>query len=285
MGCLIPKGLDVSVTGPSGISDPLNLRKYEMRDIIKTKKYFEDYIEKSIERHKRAENDLKKGLVKPERIAPFKAFITSQLLSRIKAKYSLGLGVDELYDDLTSVIEIVYQNMKHEIRLIGKTGKILNQYSLDTYDEIIWLLSLGFLLDVPTDKFKKLVDVIDKDQVNDKLFEFIISKKLPSRKKMDSEKQNNNWKLFGTLGEAVESTNKNDIELLVKTFLEKDWYREHKTASWYNNHKNKHGTYSGYWCFESAIIVVIKGIDDFNFRDNEYYPKDLVDYYRANQIT
>lgn len=253
-----------------------------MRDIIRTKKYFEDFIEKSIERHKRAENDLKKGLVKPERITPFKAFMTSQKISLIKAKYSLGLNVNELYDDVTSVIELAYQNIMHERRLIGKTGKILNQYSLDTYDEIIWLLSLSFLLDVPIDKFKKIINIIDKDQVNDKLFEFIISEKLPSRKKLDSENRNNNWKLFATLSEVVESKNKNDLELFVKKFLEKDWYKEHKTASWYDNHKSKHQTYSGYWCFSSAVIVVIIGLDDSKFRDNKYYPKDLVDYYRAN---
>jgi hypothetical protein len=38
--------------------------------------------------------------------------------------------------------------------------------------------------------------------------------------------------------------------------------------------------YYGRWSFEAAAVVAIKGLDDASFRDNPYYPKDLVDYYR-----
>jgi hypothetical protein len=34
--------------------------------------------------------------------------------------------------------------------------------------------------------------------------------------------------------------------------------------------------YSGYWCFEAAAVVKLLGIDDSSFRDNEYYPADLL---------
>jgi hypothetical protein len=40
-------------------------------------------------------------------------------------------------------------------------------------------------------------------------------------------------------------------------------------------------SYFGYWSFESAAIVAALGLDDSSFRDNEYYPKDLVDYFRS----
>lgn len=59
-------------------------------------------------------------------------------------------------------------------------------------------------------------------------------------------------------------------------FLEEDWYREHRQFGWYNSHTNKHNTYSGYWSFETAAVVKIMELDDSNFIDNQYYPKDLV---------
>ena len=44
----------------------------------------------------------------------------------------------------------------------------------------------------------------------------------------------------------------------------------------YGLHKNVHDLYVGYWCFIAAAIVKIKDLDDSTFRDNKYYPKDLI---------
>lgn len=35
-------------------------------------------------------------------------------------------------------------------------------------------------------------------------------------------------------------------------------------------------TFSGYWAFEVAAIVKIKGLDDSSFRDHKYYPSQLL---------
>jgi hypothetical protein len=42
----------------------------------------------------------------------------------------------------------------------------------------------------------------------------------------------------------------------------------------------RHDTYYGAWSFESAAITAILDLDDSRFKNNKYYPKDLVDYYR-----
>ena len=60
----------------------------------------------------------------------------------------------------------------------------------------------------------------------------------------------------------------------IKNYLEKKWYKEHKSAAWYNNYKSNENTYVGYWCFESAAIVKIFGVKDNS--SWPYYPYDLV---------
>ena len=62
---------------------------------------------------------------------------------------------------------------------------------------------------------------------------------------------------------------------LMKKFVE-GWYKSMKPAAWYNNDQGGEGAYYGYWCFEAALVVRLLDIDDSSFRDNVYYPKDMV---------
>ncbi|MFA0964951.1 PoNe immunity protein domain-containing protein [Roseivirga sp. BDSF3-8] len=253
-----------------------------MRDNIKDQSYFEAYIKSSIERHERGEDRLRSGNVKPERVAAAGTMMISSLIQRIKAKYSYGLPASDIEDDLKIAIDLISKYWPGYWKMADNDGKVLNQYSLDPYDEMLWMFSLGYLLDVSKVQFEKLVNVIDQDQVKDKLFEFITLAKIPNRPKLKEESYKHGWKLFGKLREATETEDKAKAESLIKAFLEKDWYKEHKNAGWYDNHKGKHDTYSGYWCFEAAAVTCIKGLDDSTYRDQQYYPKDLADYYRAN---
>jgi hypothetical protein len=62
----------------------------------------------------------------------------------------------------------------------------------------------------------------------------------------------------------------------LKFFLDNEWCQNFKDTSLYNQHLSQHNIYSGYWCFAAAAIVKIKDLDDSSFRDNEYYPKDML---------
>ncbi|WP_082468447.1 PoNe immunity protein domain-containing protein [Pedobacter sp. R20-19] len=163
--------------------------------------------------------------------------------------------------------------------LIDHNGKKLNQYGLSGYDEMLWMLSLGYLLNIDEADFKKLVAVIDRDGVKDYLFEFIIRAKLKDRQPISQESYVEFFgvpEIFEKLRQAINETDKANAEKLVKEFVTKDWCKNHKDAGWYNSHKSKHDTYFGYWSFETAAVVKIMGLDDASFRDCQYYPKDLV---------
>ncbi|MFH6985241.1 PoNe immunity protein domain-containing protein [Marinoscillum luteum] len=150
---------------------------------------------------------------------------------------------------------------------------------------MLWMLSLGYLLDVSNEEFKKLVEVIDQDKVKDKLYEFIISAKLEDRKFIEEESYRDVFyirDIFSKLRDATQVHDQMEAASLIKGFLNKDWYKGHKDAGWYNSHQSRYDTYSGYWCFEAAAVTCIMGLDDSSYRDQQYYPKDLVHYYRAN---
>ena len=62
---------------------------------------------------------------------------------------------------------------------------------------------------------------------------------------------------------------------LMKKFVE-GWYASMKPAAWHNNDKGGEGAYYGYWCFEAALVAKLLNIDDSSFRDNVYYPADML---------
>ena len=190
----------------------------------------------------------------------------------------MGLPVDSILKEYNEALDLISQFWAGNCKFVGNKNEVLDQYSLGNYDTMLWMLSLGYLLSIPEDRFLILVNAIDKDLVKDKIFEFIISAKIISRAKITEESYKYEWKLFGCLRNAIKTDDLSKASNLVKTFLEKEWYKEHKNSGWYENHKNRHNTYSGYWCFEAAAVVKILGLDDSSFATNKYYPKDLINF-------
>jgi hypothetical protein len=245
----------------------------KIRDQIKDSKYFELRIKILYEGIERYLEWIRIGKTPKERINIVKRAIVWDYISIVQCKYSSGLEISLLKNDLLNAIKFADESWDGFWKLRDNNDRILNQYVLSAYDEMLWMLSLGYLLNIPENDFKKLVDIIDRDQVKDKLFEFIISAKIKGREPLQKESYEQGWVLFSKLRQAIEETDKARASKQVKEFLEKDWYKEHKDVGWYNSHKSKHDTYFGYWSFESAAIVKIRGLDDSSFRDNQYYPK------------
>jgi hypothetical protein len=72
----------------------------------------------------------------------------------------------------------------------------------------------------------------------------------------------------------ITQMSKEEAEKSIKKYLE-GWYQMNKNAPWYNNHLRDSG-YSGYWAWEVAAVVKIMGLDDSSFKNNPYYPYDMV---------
>jgi hypothetical protein len=250
-----------------------------MRDKLKNEEYFITKIDIIYQVIKQYLEWIQNGEVKEDRINPIKHSIVWDYLRIINSKYSLGKNIIELKDDLIHAIDTTNESWDGFWKLNDRKGKEYNQYTLSAYDEMLWMLSLGYLLDISNEDFQKLVDVIDRDQVKDFLFEFIIRAKFPDRQLVKEESYQKYFgipKVFEKLRQATTETDKSKAEQLVKEFITKYWYKGHKDAGWYNSHKSLHNIYYGYWSFEMAAVVKIMGLDDSSFSDCKYYPKDLV---------
>jgi len=249
-----------------------------MRDKLKTVDYFNRQIVSIQESITRVFHWIEIGEVKKDKINTMKRHIVQNYIQIISCKYSLGLNPVELYSDLINAINTTYESWDGFWKLRDTKGKEHNQYTLSAYDEMVCMLSLGYLLDIPNEDFQKLVDVIDRDCVKDFLFEFIIGNKIKDRHPIAEESYQKYFfipQIFESLRKAIVETDKAEAALLVKQFV-RQWYIKHKSQGWYNSHKSPHDTYFGYWSFETAAVVKIMGLDDSSFRDCQYYPKDLV---------
>lgn len=249
-----------------------------MRDIHKDIEYFNRLIFDIKESIERKINWIDIGKTQADKIYFSKRSIVWDYISLIGAKYSVGLNKIDFINDLEEAISKCNESWDGFWKLKGRDEKEYDQYILSAYDEMLWMLSLGYLLNIPNDTFKLLVDIIDRDKVKDNLFEFIISAKLKDRQPIKEESYRDYFGIpetFAKLREAIKETDKAKAEKLVKEFITKDWYNNHKDAGWYNSHKSKHNVYFGYWSFETAAVVKIMGLNDASFRDCQYYPKDL----------
>ena len=144
------------------------------RDKIKNIRYFENYISK--EKNDRIERilKLKNNEIKEERIVFVKSFMARDILYSLIAKYSAGYPIEELYTDYYDALEYMRQSwMVLDNRAYLKDTKY-NHYFGSDYDLMLWMLSLGYLLDVEKQKYILLLEILDRFSVKDLLYETII---------------------------------------------------------------------------------------------------------------
>ncbi|MCX2682107.1 DUF1911 domain-containing protein [Galbibacter sp. EGI 63066] len=260
-----------------------------LRDQIKDKNFFDRIIANKVVSNKIWISKCENGEIKDNRVSFVKRNISWTNLTILSARYSAGYSVEELVFNWKKSVKLIHESWDGFWKLKQGTPPVEHdQYILSAYDEMLWMLSLGYLLDIEEADFKKLAEVIDRDGVKDYLFEFIIRAKLKDRQPITEESYREFFGIpdtFKKLRQAITETNKTKAENLIKEFITKDWYKNHKDAGWYNSHKSKHDTYFGYWSFETAAVVAIMNLDDSSFRDCQYYPKDLVDFFRENKNT
>ena len=250
-----------------------------MRQDFKDLEFYKRYISELEFIEKRSHEWLREGKIPTERISTALDLFRAKSLTKTILKFTFGEPIEEVAKEFKNVINYTNENWVGLWTLKLSADKFLKQYILSGYDEMLWMLSLGYLLNIEESDFKKLVDLIDQDGVKDFLFEFIIRAKLKDRQPITEESYQEFFgvaQTFEKLRQTITETDKTKAEKLVKEFVTKDWYKNHKGQGWYDCHKSKHDTYFGYWSFETAAIVKIMSLDDSSFIDCQYYPKDLV---------
>ncbi|WP_271782005.1 PoNe immunity protein domain-containing protein [Aquimarina algiphila] len=232
-----------------------------MRDKLKDKKYFEEFVNQTEKRVSNFSSKLNNNEVKEDRISNVEGKINSLKYELIEANYSRG-------EELKNITAFFYDYL---------TG-FLKNWESSNYIGLLWNLSISIMLEIDDTEFNKLVQLVLKDNLNDYLIDFLVYSKDNTK---DIKHANFEFDTpYKSLAEVI-SLAKNDKQESVnrlKIYLEKEWYKGHSDMGWYNSHKESMLLYSGYWCWEAGALVKILGLDDRILEDQQYYPYDMVHF-------
>ena len=146
-------------------------------------------------------------------------------------------------------------------------------HSNSGYDEMLWALSIGILLEIDEMTFEKLVDLVRKDDPEDYLIDYLIQSRHPEW----TIRINYNFpRPYGFTRKIIEEENSEQALKLLKEYVTKKWYPGHRDTGWYDLHKYNIDNYYGYWSFESGALCKLKRLDYKQLEGLPYFPYDLV---------
>ncbi|OFR17296.1 PoNe immunity protein domain-containing protein [Streptococcus sp. HMSC072G04] len=146
-------------------------------------------------------------------------------------------------------------------------------HSNSGYDEMLWALSIGILLEIDETTFEKLVDLVKKDDPEDYLIDYLIQSRLPE---WTIQINYNFPRPYCFTRKIIEEENSEKAVSLLKEYLTKKWYQGCRDEGWYDLHKRNIDNYYGYWSFESGALCKLKGLDYKELKGLSYFPYDLV---------
>ncbi len=213
-------------------------------------------------------------------------------LNLISLQYSAGGDlsfIKELYPYLLHWSE-EYAEASHLYNLSPDAGgRYVWHISLGTED--YWYIALRLicfgLLTGYADQMKRIIPIIDytdatpEGQEKDGLIERLIAPFVPSRgtAPKDARRHLPYRKLIKVFDAAAEKR-----PTMMLQYLE-DWYEASRREPYFEQHPEtdlRSGrSYYGYWSWEAAAVTWLLNIDDSTYRDHQFYPKDLVDFAKA----
>lgn len=141
------------------------------------------------------------------------------------------------------------------------------------YEQMLWALSIGILLNIDEEIFNQLVDLVKKDDPEDYLIDYLIQ----ARHSEWTIRINYNFpKPYGYTQKIIEEENSEQALKLLKEYLVKKWYQGNRDAAWYDLHKQNIKNHVGYWSFESGALCKLKGLGYKQLEELPYFPYDLV---------
>ena len=178
------------------------------------------------------------------------------------AKYSLGSHPDEMIEDYLNGIEYL-ENVGEE--------KVW-------YIDLLWMLSLGILLEVDKQDLKRLACVIEKQKKEDALMDFLLKACDIgwNHNTSEYERKNPYAKTAEIIQMALHDKDREKASKRLQQYIEKEWVKGHNDLDFKNAHKEP--GYVGLWSFEAAALAKILGLDDSALKDNNHYPYDLAHY-------
>ncbi|MDI6533861.1 PoNi-like cognate immunity protein (plasmid) [Bacillus mycoides] len=220
----------------------------ENREDIKS---LEEDTENGIQRYSKDNNSIIEGTY----LANFR-----YEMEDIRAKYSLGEDISAIEEDFHNAIYDLEHTGSREVGNIS----------------LLWIISLGILLETDKKNIEKLKKIVDKKNMNDAVIDFLLCASDIGYTKITNVYFKENP--YAKTREIIElaQTDKKEASKRLKTYMEKEWFKGHYDYEWKNAHKEP--GYVGYWSFETAALVKILELDDTSLINNNHYPYDLAHY-------
>jgi len=222
-----------------------------MRDTLKTKTYFDEYIREESERAIKFENKIASGTLAADRVIPVKRKLFSIQINLLIAKYSAGVSIDELRSEFLQIVRSAEECL-----------------SAESYDEIIRLLSLCVLFNADNDIKERVAKLIRENGKYDSLIECLCSGAKPDGSALCYPD------VYAELRDMICGGDTAKI----KGYLQKKWYKSHRDSYWFDSHKSKEKLYFGYWAFEVAALMKVLKTDAAELNGAQYFPYDLYCY-------
>ena len=198
-------------------------------------------------------------------------------------KYTRGDSFEEIKEHFEQLIRLLVTYKKEKLER-GITD-IFDFKSLES--DINPLLAFAIALPISDDTWNTLISIYPdgRDYITDKIIAMRNSeRKIASFKSWNKTAPAHN-KYFKLLGETLETEDKEEQIKLVNKQLRKwrnkGWRGSVSIGSDPDYPKEK-PRYYGQFAYEVAAVVMAFDIDDSSFKEDIYYPKELVEYFRES---
>ena len=237
------------------------------REPLKTEAYFENvcrYYEQRIAENKQDFTNRPPDIKRWDNMHMFQY---DNYYYLIRAYYSIGKPVEELVP--------LYKEMIHHWHEYYSFPEVEGNIKalIETYVEALQFLGLAILLKTGKETIDKLAATLSILKIDTLLARFTnyLELNITAEKKLFYKKS------FAGLEAMLEGNSKEEG---LKTYLS-EWMTVMKPTTYAGAHKIKvnETAFAGYWSFEAAAICVMEKLDREKFRDQPFFPIDLVDHY------
>ena len=180
--------------------------------------------------------------------------IIDHKLNIINYKYTLGEDLSELHKEYLELIE--------QIDNIESIGGFFTSN----------IIALGILFEDGIESFEKLIALMDKEELHDLLFDYLINGCGLKRKFNSDIFFDRDFKFSKELIELAQKDREQASKKLV----------HHIKTYWNIPIEDK---YKGYWLWEYAAISKMFKLDDSKLKDNPHYPYELAHYKNEMEFT
>ena len=203
--------------------------------------------------------------------------IVSDYIELVFAKYSAGVSIEDIRNDYIVALNEMSTVFKEKTADSFSYDDSEPYYSTDEYWEILQIVALGVLLDVNEKESKQIISIRDKVATPDIILDFLCShfdKRQYSNVQSIGDKYNG---LAKVIEECTPETPEN-ASFIMKTYLNKEWFKDYKRQGFVATHNSKFNIHKGYWSFESGAIMKVLKADDSLLKGQQFYPYDMVNW-------